>query len=350
MSSELDDAKDFSEVVKNWEKQEKDPTSTPNPRRLRRNRDSAPQEASNSESPIPGQPTQYALYGEGYTATTPTVKTLPPGCYDIGADTKCVFAVPALQPSGILLELPEMRSDDVIRVVETFYNSEKDYKEGNDFVVGGARFSTGLLIYGPPGGGKSSTIQLVTRRLVAKKGVVFNASCSPSTVIAFLTDFAKVERNRKSIVIFEDIDSLIATYGESAYLEMLDSAKTINNVLFIATTNYPELLDPRIYNRPGRFSHVIKIGLPGPVAREAYLKAILKNHRDVEEIVQNTNGFTIDHLTALINAVYREKKELSSEIRRLRTLFKMPTANDKMKLGIGSPDDAERLEKWDNGQ
>ena len=106
-------------------------------------------------------------------------------------------------------------------------------------------------------------------------------------------------------------------------------------MLFIATTNYPERLDPRIYNRPGRFSHVIKIGYPGPAARRAYLKAILKNHRDVEYIVENSGGFSIDHLTALINAVYREKKQIGDEILRLRTLFRMPQAEEKS-LGIAA--------------
>ena len=177
-------------------------------------------------------------------------------------------------------------------------------------------------------------IQICNKKLIERKGTIFYASGHPGTVTSFLTDFAKIEQERKSIVILEDIDSLIEKYRESAYLEMLDSAKTINNVCFIATTNYPERLDPRIWNRPGRFSHVIKIGLPGEKAREAYLKAILKNHRDVSEIVEKSSGFTIDHLTALINGVYREKKNLNTEIKRLRTLFKMPQANDKQPIGI----------------
>jgi SpoVK/Ycf46/Vps4 family AAA+-type ATPase len=115
---------------------------------------------------------------------------------------------------------------------------------------------------------------------------------------------------------------------------MLDSAKTIDNVLFIATTNYPDRLDARLWNRPGRFSHVVKIGLPGEKTREAYLKAILKNHRDVSEIVRRSEGFTIDHLTSLINAVYREKKELGPEIERLRILFKAPKSGEQTAIGI----------------
>lgn len=334
MSNEIDDAKEFSEAAEQYKPSDN------------RNRGAiaskAPYESDTAEL-NPGQPTQYALYGEGYTSTTPTIPKLPSGCYDICSDNRCVFVVPTLQRSGLLLDLPEMRSNDVIKVVETFWDSEKDYKEGNDFVIGGARFSTGLMIYGPPGSGKSCTIQIVNNKLVERKGTVFFASSHPSTVMSFLTDFAKVEKDRKSIVILEDIDSLIQNHGEASYLEMLDSAKTIDNVLFIATTNYPERLDPRIYNRPGRFSHVIKIGLPSAKTREAYLKAILKNHRDVEQIVASSAGFTIDHLTALVNAVYREKKELLTEIERLRTLFKVPKADNKQPLGI-------HANEWENAQ
>lgn len=185
--------------------------------------------------------------------------------------------------------------------------------------------------------GKSCTIKLVCRKLVKEhQGTVFYASGHPGLLTSFLSGFAAVEPNRKCLVIFEDIDALVSNYGEAAYLEILDSAKTIDNVLFIATTNYPERLDARIYNRPGRFSHVIKIGLPEEATRAAYLKAVLKNHRDVDYIVANTKDFTIDHLSALINAVYREKKDLVSEIARLRKLFKMPKLEDNKAMGIGS--------------
>lgn len=329
MGNNLDDAKEFAELVEHYEdyKEEKNKKlSSPKAMQAEMTEDASPTQT--------GQPTQYALYGPGYAPTTPTIQTLPPGCYDINVDQKTTYAVPALKPSGLLLELPEMRSEDVIQMVEKFWDSEKDYKEGNEFVIGGAAFKAGIMIYGPPGTGKSCTIKIVSNKLVERGGTVFHASINPNCVTSFLTDFSKIERDRKSIVILEDIDSLIETWGESAYLEMLDSAKSINNVLFIATTNYPERLDPRIYNRPGRFSHVIKIGLPGNAAREAYLKAILKNHRDVAEIVKRTNGFTIDHLTALVNAVYREKKHLGQEIERLRTLFKVPKADNSRPIGI----------------
>lgn len=333
MSDEMDDAQDFAAETEKPSKQREAKLQD-----LRNAIDRGATPTSASEPREPGQVTQYALYGPGYTATTPTISSLPAGCYDVDADSRCTYVVPALKPSGLLLDLPEMRSQDVINLVERFWESEKDYKEGNEFIVGGAAFKAGIMIYGPPGSGKSCTLKIVSNKLIERGGTVFYASCAPQLIMRFLTDFAKIEKNRKSIVILEDIDSLIQNHGESVYLEMLDSARTIDNVLFIATTNYPQHLDPRIYNRPGRFSHVIKIGLPGPKTREAYLKAILKNHRDVKEIVEKSDGFTIDHLTALINAVYREKKVLNSEVNRLRTLFRVPSASGAA-FGINAKND-----------
>lgn len=330
--SEIDDAVEWAAAADNFKAEDK------SNKRLQRAPDMTSDDDDSTKTP--GQPNQYALYGPGYMATTPTVKTLPPGTYDVQNDNRGVFVVPTLAPAGILLELPEMRSDEVIRVVDNFWNSEADYKDGNQFVLGGAQFKAGVMIYGPPGSGKSCTIKIVSKKLVERGGTVFFSSGHPAITMKWLEEFARVEPNRKSIVILEDIDSLIANYGEAQYLEMLDSAKTINNVLFIATTNYPEHLDPRIYNRPGRFSHVIKIGLPLEETRRAYLKAILKDHRDVDLIVSETKNFTIDHLTALVNAVYREKKDLNTEIKRLKTLFRVPKSDGdgRPTMGFGTSD------------
>lgn len=328
--SDLDDAQEWADAAEKFEKKKAESPSSPDDEITLVSEKSMGKE----EKVQPGVVNQYALYGGGYTATTPTIPSLPPGAYDIHHDNRCTYVTLALPPSGLLLELPEMRSDEVIKVVDNFWDSEKDYKEGNQFVIGGASFKAGVMIYGPPGSGKSCTIKLVNRKLIARGGTVFFSSGHPAYTMQFLQDFARIEKDRKCIVILEDIDSLIQNYGEAVYLEMLDSAKTINNVLFIATTNYPELLDPRIYNRPGRFSHVIKIGLPGPATRRAYLEAILKDHKDVDVIVDQSTGFTIDHLTALVNAVYREKKELHAELARLRTLFRVPKSDSDNRVGI----------------
>lgn len=328
MSDELDDAVEFSKAHESFK-----PATNSNSR-IHSRVDDVLARWERDEEKKPGQPVQYALHADGYSATTPTIQTLPAGVYDIKQDERAIYASPMAPPSGLLLELPEMKSDKVLEILEVFWNSENDYKEGNEFVIGGAQYKAGAILFGAQGTGKSCTIKLASRKMIERDGVIFYASIHPGSVIEFLTSFSKIEQNRKCVVVLEDLDTLIDKYGESQYLEMLDSAKTIDNVFFIATTNYPERLDPRIYSRPGRFSHVIKIGLPTVKAREAYLKAVLKNYQDIDYIVDNTVGFTVDHLASLCDAVYREKKDLKKEIERLRILFNQPKISDRG-LGFG---------------
>src|ERR1700687_4992676 len=125
MSTELDDALEFVNQAEKYK--QKDYKELPKD-------EASPVTVNDGDCVTPGQVSQYALYAEGYTATTPTVKTLPPNCYDIVQDNKCIFVAPSLPRSGLLLELPEMRSNDVISVIENFWNSEDDYKNGNEFV------------------------------------------------------------------------------------------------------------------------------------------------------------------------------------------------------------------------
>jgi len=60
----------------------------------------------------------------------------------------------------------------------------------------------------------------------------------------------------------------------------------------------------------------------------------MTDHDDVKEFVEQTEGFSVDHLSALVNAVYREHKVLGDEIERLRLLFKVPKVEDKAAMGI----------------
>lgn len=320
-----DDAEEFARITEQGQAEESKREAERRYRLEARNADVASATSpSKDEEDSPGAPVQWALHGPGFRPTTNTVEKLKAGCYDIHVDQHGPFAVPALPPTGLLLELPEMRSDHVLELVDSFWASESDYKNGNEFVHGGAAYRCGIMLFGPPGTGKSCTIKLVAKKLVERGGIVFYADNHPAHVNAFLGDFSRIEKDRKCVVILEDFDTLIHRFSESDYLQMLDSAKSIDNVMFVATTNYPERLDPRIYNRPGRFTHVVMIGLPGPAGRRAFLNALLKDKRDLDRIVGLTTGFSIDHLSALVNAVYREKKDLEKEAQRLRTLFKMP--------------------------
>jgi len=136
----------------------------------------------------------------------------------------------------------------------------------------------------------------------------------------------------------EDIDAIIERHGESSLLAMLDGELQIDNVVFVATTNYPERLDKRLVNRPSRFDEIIEIGMPNDACRAVYLEH--KNPRlsgtdELEQWVKRTQDFSVAHLKELIVAVECLGKGLDESIERLRTMIEVRVSSEDNNKQIG---------------
>src|SRR5262249_23195198 len=75
--------------------------------------------------------------------------------------------------------------------------------------------------------------------------------------------FRQVEPDRPIVCVFEDIDAIIAVYGDSDLLQWLDGNQQVDRAGNLASTNYPEKLDRRIIARPRRFDRILRIATPG---------------------------------------------------------------------------------------
>jgi SpoVK/Ycf46/Vps4 family AAA+-type ATPase len=89
----------------------------------------------------------------------------------------------------------------------------------------------------------------------------------------------------------------------------LDGINQIEKVVFLATTNYPEKLGPRIINRPSRFDKRFKIGYPNEESRRIYLEHLIGKDNidslniDLQKWVVDTHEFSLAHLKELFTAV-----------------------------------------------
>src|SRR4029077_7848633 len=151
--------------------------------------------------------------------------------------------------------------------------------------------------------GKSCTIQFVMKDVVKLGGIViiFN---HPQLFIMGMRLLRQIQPEVPVIVVMEDIDAILEDYSESEVLNILDGVNDVTNTIFLATTNYPEKLGPRIVNRPSRFDKRFKIGYPNEEARRIYLKKLLPseaihNNVDIEQWISDTEGFSIAHLKEL---------------------------------------------------
>jgi len=276
----------------------------------------------NVEKTKPGQLCQYAEYGSGYVPATRTLAQLPPGVYNIAIGVSQYYFSPQNVVTDNLLRLPDSRSEEVIAEIEKFWKLKDKFKRY------GIMHKRGFLLYGPPGSGKTSTVEIVSQTLVKSGGlVILGNSASPQVLSLLLGHLRGIEPDRPIVVLLEDIDTIIHRYGESETLALLDGETSIDNVVFLATTNYPEHLDGRVINRPSRFDRVVKIGMPTPEARLMYLKA-RGVEGDLDRWVELSKDFSIAHLKELVIGVCVFGEDLEEVVARLRSMAKTPKSDD----------------------
>jgi len=244
----------------------------------------------------------------GYSVTN-TVNIIPSGFYKFtNNDQLGVGIIKSNINIDELFELPFKESDLIIKDIQKFWDSKEKYKEYN------YTHKRGILLYGKPGNGKTSIINLLTLELVNKhNGIVFSIN-TPDDLQDFKDFIPNILRNiepeRPIICTIEDIDSILSNYGhstKSSFLNLLDGTSQVTNIVYIATTNYPEQLEENITNRPSRFDRRYEISLPDENVRKAYITKKVKekdlNKIDIEMWVKETEGFSISHLKELIISV-----------------------------------------------
>lgn len=268
-----------------------------------------------------------------------TVDRVPSGLYEIAWNGNLSTHVLRKLPINTdeLYELPSDEIKDILTDIEQFWTRRETYRQYN-FI-----HKRGILLYGDPGCGKSGIIQLCVKHIIEKmNGIVINIKDEEE--IRFFSEFIptirKIEPTRPLIVILEDIDALAGedSYSTTKLLNILDGIKQIENVVYIATTNYPEKLQERITNRPARFDRRYQVEMPSVEIREAYLKSKLTEKDlakiDLDQWLELTNGMSLSHLKELVISVIVLGKNFNEAMDHLTGLKNSPRIKKSGKVGF----------------
>jgi cell division protease FtsH len=209
-------------------------------------------------------------------------------------------------------------------------------KEPQKFIQLGARIPKGVLLVGPPGTGKT----LLAKAVSGEAGVPFFSISGSEFVEMFVGVgasrvrdlFDQAKRHSPCIVFVDEIDAVGRQRGaglggshderEQTLNQMLvemDGFDTDTNIIIIAATNRPDILDPALL-RPGRFDRRVTLDRPDMKGREAILRVHVKGKPldpsvDLASLARGTPGFVGADLENLVNegailAARRNKKAI----------------------------------------
>lgn len=273
-----------------------------------------------------GPVSAWASAGERFWGISHSINALEPGVYKAGmASDVGVFLQPQPIQTDALLGLPDSKTESILAEITHFTTLRPA------FTSRGLLYKRGVLLWGPPGSGKTSTLHLLMRLIVDELGGIALLIDHPVLAAAALRLIRKIEPNRQVIGILEDLDGLIGNHGVSEYLALLDGETQIDNIVFVATTNYPERLDKRFVDRPSRFDTVEYVGMPTAEARRAYLqhKEPLLPAATIEEMVEASAGFSIAHLREFIILTQCFGRSIQDAAQRLTASSRRPPHSEK---------------------
>ncbi len=266
-------------------------------------------------------------------------------------------------PSGlreIYIEVPETRWSDIGGLdeakMELRQAVEWPLRHPEVFVRLGIRPPRGILLVGPPGTGKT----LLARAAATESGASFITVRGPEILSKWVGEseraireiFRKARLYSPTVIFLDELDAIAPARGYgfdsgvterivSQLLTEMDGIVKLENVIVIAATNRPDMVDPALL-RPGRFEKIVYVPPPDETARLEILKIHTRKvplAQDVNliELAKKTHGYTGADLEALVReaALIALREDLTNTLVRMRhfeqALTKVkPSVNDAM--------------------
>jgi hypothetical protein len=255
-----------------------------------------------------------------FISAKPNIENIPAGLYDIRSSMEQgLYLEKRTVILDELFQIPDINVGDIISDMEKFWSRKEKYQEY------GITYKRGILMYGPPGTGKTSLINLIVAQIITDHdGIVINME-DINSFIPMVNNIRALEPDKPILALIEDLDSFMSYNSTKMFLNLLDGNLQIDNIMYLATTNYLDRLEDRIKNRPSRFDKRYEIGYPSPDARKFYIENKLKEsdlaNIDLGKWVQDTNGFTFSHIKELIVSVIVMENDYQKTISQLRNMY-----------------------------
>ncbi|MHA1346957.1 MAG: CDC48 family AAA ATPase [Candidatus Heimdallarchaeaceae archaeon] len=257
-------------------------------------------------------------------------------------------ALRTIEPSAlreVFVEIPNVTWEDIggldevkqemQRIIEWPLKFKEIYKTMN------AKSPKGLMLYGPPGTGKTLIAKAVAHEseanFISVKGPEVLSKWVGESEKAIREIFRKARQAAPCIIFLDEVDSITPVRGRSSdsgvtervisqLLTELDGLEELRNVVVIAATNRPDMVDPALL-RPGRFDRLVQVRTPNFESRKQIFSIHLKEtplaeNVNIDDLSRETEGFTgadiaslcsESKLIAIKNYVEKFEKEIAED-------------------------------------
>ena len=286
-------------------------------------------------------------------------------------------AMKGLQPSTmreVLIEKPDVKWEDIGALADAKQELKEavewPLKYGKVFAHMNAKPPKGILLYGPPGTGKTMLAKAVATEseanFISVKGPEFLNKWVGESEKAVRETFRKARQASPCVIFMDELDSVVPVRGTggdsnvtervvSQMLTEMDGLEPMNDVVVIAATNRPDMIDPALL-RPGRFDKSIFVGPPDKESRRSIFGIHTRGKPldadvDLDALADRTEGCTGADISAICN------EAVMTAVRRLVSQGKVPddeeiaackvTQDDFLKaVDTFGPKAAERLKAY----
>ncbi len=234
-----------------------------------------------------------------------------------------------MEPSAmreVFVEVPDIKWQDIGGLPDIKQELQEavewPLKYQNVFTFADATPPKGILLYGPPGTGKT----LMAKAAANESEANFISIKGPELLSKWVGEsekgvreiFRKARQAAPCIIFFDELDAIAPTRGRamgdshvterviSQLLTELDGLEVLTNVVVIAATNRPDIIDPALL-RPGRFDRILYVSPPDKESRLQIIKIHTKKKPlsqdiNITELADNTEGYTGADIASLSSA------------------------------------------------
>lgn len=177
----------------------------------------------------------------------------------------------------------------------------------------GVPYRRGFILTGPAGCGKTITLKALANETSAEFVALQTRANLKDHEVA--EAFRYAEKHSPAVLILEDLDRLVASPGVSLsyLLNRLDGLQISEGILVVATSNYPDRLDPALLHRPSRFDRIWNFPLPGHRERRLLLDrrgARFFSEAALQRAAAASKGFSMSYVQEIVlNALLISARE-----------------------------------------